>query len=916
MNKDNSSGHYQNLGVREIINRFSTYNGSIKAGVFDNKGWYKYRGDKRRLIQLVDNDDYQYLVNKHEKRILGTLNYFRPSFFQEWQKKPSNSEGSLGGLEDTCYYMLSIDVDLANDYTVDDDKASEALETAVRFIAQDLRKVVNDKFLILFSGNGIYFHLHPEFASSNETNDAACDERVAELQNIMDAFNLYIQALEKKLFQKYPDVHGIVKIDAINNRKRVFKLPMTTHKDLPYLVYPIDTKNIQIPLKQIPLTKNEIANAKQLINEFFNALPEPEEHKNLNKLLKSYRKPKNVCIESETSIISEVPPVPIPIDIIKEERICEKIFDLKSWPKGNTRRVAFMTTVLRRSGWKTRATKKFVMETGIHWKVGALEHVIDSWMDFNPPNVETIYSTGSDYPEMTMGDLVDYLPPEPEYYKVMDEIFRIARLNGYKVPKTNQCTGKGETRSVKLKYKTKHLLGFQDLAAATSLFGNEYNIIFKVLWYTLMSLKISLSSVKVGHVNVDGRISPLFVLPAGRGKGQIKGVIKQVVESLNLDYGEPTSFHPEQLVGKTIKDKHNEFHHNLGYLNDDYVVIDEAYQLLTSNDLKYSEARKYIRVALDPYPKNSVQKRTTEYGRDGALKFNPRCPISLFVQPIVFDNEILVLEGDIRRFTVAYTMIQSSNNAKILAKRIFDETDYQEALDNFVKLLSSLQPSGSFRFAESAKIALMELAVDLDRRASSYSFKIANLNNSSSLTNQDTLVKFAAIQAFQRGRSTVEKIDVIFAYIDLFEILEHTYQFIEAKIPGSLDYGEGWHGAIQKDQEVLRWLYDNGNINEANAIPKQDYLDKIMELQGIQKRQAENVLKKHIEVHGWVEKTKRNRNVFVWLKFQPDECNNCNVQPDFNFEYESYIQYYEQLLIEEAGNALQIANITFNEEVG
>ncbi|EKF86932.1 hypothetical protein A994_01560 [Methanobacterium formicicum DSM 3637] len=915
MIRDKSSEHYQKNGVQDIIKRFSTYNGAIKAGIHDDKGWYKYGGDKRRLIKLADDKDYQYLVNKVDKRLLGTLNYFRPSIFNEWQEKPWDAE-SLGGLEDTMYYMLSIDVDLANDYTVDDLKALESLERAARFIEQELGKVINNKFLILFSGNGIYFHLHPEFAASDEINDATSEKRADELENILDSFNLYIQALEKRLFKECPDLHGIIKIDAINNRKRVFKLPLTTHKELPYLVYPIGAKNIQIPLKKIPLTENDIENAKQSINEFFNELPDSEELKQFESILKEYSKPKEAHSKTERNEAQEVPPFPIPIDIIKEEDVCERIFNPESWPKGNTRRVAFMTSVLRRSGWKKTTTKNFISRISSDWNVSALEHVIDSWMDFDPPNIETIYSNGPDYPEMNMADLLDYLPPKPSYYHVMDEIFRIAKQKGYQVPENNQCAGKGEKRKINLKYMTKHLSGFRDLAAATSLFGDEYTIIFKVLWYTLMSFMIPISSIRVGHVNVDGRVSPLFVLPAGKGKGQIKAVIKQVVEALNQDYGEPTSFHAEQLVGKTVRDKNNEFHHNRGYLNDDYVVIDEAYQLLTSSDLKYAEARKYIRVALDPYPKNSVHKRTTEYGRDGALEFNPKCPISLFVQPIVFDNEILVLEGDIRRFTVAYALIDSSNNSQILANRIFDETDYNGALDKFIKLMSSLRPSESYDFAESAKTILLELSVDLDKRASSYSRKIANLNNSSSLTNQNTLVKFAAIHAFQSGRSTVEKNDVIFAYIDLFEILEHTYQFIEAKIPGSLDYGEGWNGAIQKDQEVLRWLYDNGIVDEGNAIPKQDYLNKIKELHGIRDRQAESVFKKHTEVHGWVGKTKRKRNVFVWLKFQPEECNNCNVQSDFKFEYESYVQYYEQLLIEESEKALQIANITMNEEVG
>lgn len=916
MNNNETSGHYQKKAVQDLIKRFSTYNGALKAGVFDNKGWYRYGGDKRRLINLVDDEDYQYLVNNVDKRLLGTLNYFRPSIFQEWQRKPWNIPESLGGLNDTMYYILSIDVDLANDYTVDDLKALESLEKAARFIKQELGKVINNKFLILFSGNGIYFHLHPEFAASEETDDAFCEKRAVELQNILDAFNLYIQALEQKLFQECPEVHGIVKVDAINNRKRVFKLPMTSHKDLPYLVYPIEAKNIQIQLKTTPLTENEIEEAANSVNRFFDKIPCPEEQKQLETLLSTYTKPKELNSKPKRNDVQDLPPVPIPIDIIKEEKICSTMFGHESWPKGNTRRVAFMTTVLRRSGWKKRAIKKFVMKTAIDWKVDALEHVIDSWVDLNPPNVETIYSTGSDYPEMTMGDLCDKLPPEPEYFHVMDEVFRIAEQKGYKVPEINQIDSKGAIRNTDLKYRTQHLSGSNDLETATSLFGNEYKIVFKGLWYTLISFRIAISRIQAGRIELDGRISPLFVLPAGRGKGQIKNVIKQTIQGLKFVYGEPTSLHAEQLVGKSVKNsKTDEFHHNMGYLNDDYVVIDEAYQLLTSTDMKYAEARKYIRVALDTYPTNTVHKRTTEHGREGALEFNPHCPISLFVQPIRFDNEILVLEGDIRRFTIVYPSIQSSNISETLRRRIFDESDNKVALANFIKLMSSMQPIESFKFADDAKTMLVHLSNDLHKQGVSYSRKIASLNESIIYTSQNTLVKFSAIQAYQHGRSTVESIDVILAYMDLFEIMEHTYQFIEAKIPGSLDYGEGWNGAVQNDQQVLQWLHENGANSKENALPKQQYIDKIKEVFGIETRQAESVYKKHFEVDKWIGKTKKQKKVHVWLKFQPEDCNYCNVQSDVEFEYEKYAQYYEQL-IEEAENALQIANIALKEEAG
>ena len=470
-------------------------------------------------------------------------------------------------------------------------------------------------------------------------------------------------------------------------------------------------------------------------------------------------------------------------------------------------------------------------------------------------------------------------------------------------------------QNVSLEYKTDHLSGFSDLTKATSLFGSEYTIAFKVLWYSLLSYLIPTSKIKVGQIGVDGRISSLFVLPAGRGKGQIKNVIRQVVEGLKGNYGEPTSLHGEQLVGKTIRDKNNNFTHSLGYMADDYVVIDEAYELLTSTEIKYIEARKYIRVALDTYPNNVVHKRTTEYGRAGSLEFKPICPVSLFVQPIRLTSDILVLEGDIRRFIIAYPLINSSDNSKALRKRIFDESDNEVAMSNFIEQLSSLNSIERFDFSESAKMALDNLSCDLDNRGKSFSKKIANLNNSIIFTIQNMLVKFAAVQAFQHGRAMVDEIDVILAYLDLFEILEHTYMYIEAKIPGLLDYNEGWNVNKKGDHEILQWLKETGVTNKENAIHKMKYLEKIMEVMGIKKRQAENVFKEHVEVHQWIEKIKKDKKVYVWLKVRLEECNKCNLQYSSSYEYEEYVKNYD-LLLKDAESPLQTAKIALNEEVG
>jgi len=110
---------------------------------------------------------------------------------------------------------------------------------------------------------------------------------------------------------------------------------------------------------------------------------------------------------------------------------------------------------------------------------------------------------------------------------------------------------------ISLEYKTDHLLGYDELTTATALFGDEYKLIFKTLWYILLSYQIRTSKLSVGRIKPDGRISGLFIINSGRGKGELKRVQKEYVKYFNGNYREPTSLHAEQLVGKSVYDKKN-----------------------------------------------------------------------------------------------------------------------------------------------------------------------------------------------------------------------------------------------------------------------------------------------------------------------------------------------------------------------
>ena len=444
-------------------------------------------------------------------------------------------------------------------------------------------------------------------------------------------------------------------------------------------------------------------------------------------------------------------------------------------------------------------------------------------------------------------------------------------------------------KTVKLSYPTQHLIGFEELAAATALFGSEYTLIFKALWYNLLSYRIRTSKISVGRMKPDGRLSMLYIVNSGRGKGELKRVQKDYINYFNGKCREPTSLHAEQLVGKSVYNKKEKKHEERrGYLRADFLIIDEAFNLLSSKELHYSEARKYIRTALDPYPLNVVSKQLTELGEDHVLEYTPECPINLFVQPLRFENDILVLEGDIRRFIPVYVFMGDNDKTDALKRRVFDSFNDEDSIQDFCNYVNKLMVFESFNMDSSAKTRFAELSIYMTEHGESYSPKIANFIEMVAFTLQNKLLKFAAIQAFQHGRNVIEVIDVEIAYVDLFEILEHAYGFVEYKIPGSLDYGDGWQGARSKDQEALKWLYEKGATSEEESnVSIQEYEDKLSEIFNIKDRQARKYKNKH-ETKGWV-KTRKAPNISkIWLGFRPNPSDPLPALPAIGAPYQEY----------------------------
>lgn len=425
-----------------------------------------------------------------------------------------------------------------------------------------------------------------------------------------------------------------------------------------------------------------------------------------------------------------------------------------------------------------------------------------------------------------------------------------------------------EDYKVQLEYPTNHLKGFEELRQASRLYGDEYTLILKALWYCIISSKNENVELQLNQIHTDGRIHLLIPLRSGKGKKELKRVIKDV---LGDGVKEPTSLHPERLVGKTRirNDKGNPVCENIeGYFSQQYLIIDEGRTLLTSTELSYSESRRYLRLALDPYPNNQIEKKSVDTTFEDALKYKPYVNCCIFTQPYALEEDFAT-DGDLRRFIVPYVNMAGVDRLEAYKNRILDTTNSNGSLDKFRDFVNALPDYKHYKINPSAISEFIKCSMMLIQRGLNHDSKIRNFVDLYDFTIQDILLKLCHVQALQEGSNEINGKHVRLAFIDLFEFLEHLYLFVETKILGSIDYGEDWAGATKMDKELLRWLKDKGADSFENSETSiKEYIDTIMDVFRVKERQAKRIKQKH-EKNGWIQSKQVQHNSRVWLAFQP-----------------------------------------------
>ena len=433
------------------------------------------------------------------------------------------------------------------------------------------------------------------------------------------------------------------------------------------------------------------------------------------------------------------------------------------------------------------------------------------------------------------------------------------------LPKSSTCD------ELKFIYPVDHLTHFDQLNEALELFGSNYAIIAKACWYHLLG-QASREVISFGRIRTDTRFPLAFVLPPGHGKLNIGYLIEAAGKGMGDHVAKPTSFHPEQLIGKVIRSAKNgpvTYEKVLGRFASDDLMFDDAIELVRSGTSHYQEARKYICKALDTLGRNEVEKTAVNIPETEALRYCPKCSIIIFFQPLSIPEESF-LPGLFRRFPVIYKDFDEDDDDSGFDERL-ETGPPRDSVTNFVQYLLEVRKATNnpVTFSSDFKKPFKKYHRLLVGFGRMFGRKASNFTRTLGYTLQNLLLKMTVIQARSEGRTEVGQWDLERAFVDLLEILNSTFRFIEMKAQGYLAYGAPWRGATGKDRIILEWLASEGTTSEEESeITIKEYQEKIQKVMEVRIDAARKHYQRHKNV-GWILSKQRQQTSRVWLAFKP-----------------------------------------------
>jgi P4 family phage/plasmid primase-like protien len=345
--------HYQRPEVKAVILRYCGHGAGSRA-LNSDEHWYR-GGIDPKTVMLRGPADYDATIERG-RTLYATLDIMEQTVFEQaapWDEARKEPETTLGDLSSCLAFSLSTDIDSIGDIRTSI-AVKEAVEAAAQFHVDYLReRGVKKSIYCLYSGGGIYVHLHHGLFAVDVGNTTLTQEdRRGEYQVILKAYNRLIGDISQAFFREHPEHIGKVKFDQLNNQKRTFKVIFSLHKRHPFAVIPLDPTAIKIDFKKasLPLSDEVLAEGAEWYQSF-----DPSEKKAIVTLLKEKMEEVKQNTREHSTGNSTISRLPEPLDRANFAPCTMNIIEKAQPIEGKHRALGILATYLYQVGWSEDA---------------------------------------------------------------------------------------------------------------------------------------------------------------------------------------------------------------------------------------------------------------------------------------------------------------------------------------------------------------------------------------------------------------------------------------------------------------------------------------------------------------------------------------------------------------------------------
>lgn len=430
---------------------------------------------------------------------------------------------------------------------------------------------------------------------------------------------------------------------------------------------------------------------------------------------------------------------------------------------------------------------------------------------------------------------------------------------------------------------------FQDIIRILTpeLIGRSYDCLRLAVCYFMIGGLIHTSVINDGGIHTDTRQSFVVSIEPGFGKSSVKIFVDFILRGI-VRVRLPAGLWPAQLLGKNVirRIKGSDVATpKPGYFIDYFILADECSRWFRRRDLIAQDLWSNIRLALDTYRRNLIEKELTGDLRAEGLHYFAECAIMLFIQltTVFFDY---IEDGTLRRLIPIILDVPPSEKKRIIEQRGKQVPPSQEELDRLRKILALL-PTVSYDwcFSQESVSDIAKFTLAIVRKASKHdSLTVRKYAEHMHTTLQNRLYGMSAIVAvveavYGKGKEDFMiaegfnepefkvKINITpdhirLAYQHLIMFMESTYDFLERLVTPSPSTGRVQSKLIR----TLEILLDRGFTEETKStMTIKEYESEIASALNCSMSNARRIYNQ-LRQNGWIKsKLVGGHGSRVWL---------------------------------------------------